>query len=97
MSTNSEKIEIKGMLITTKYALEDEVYVLHNNKIYKAVITTVTKTEVVKDIVGKYFPDKQETYGLTLTKNGFKLTRTNNVGELFDTVEELLENIEILE
>lgn len=82
----------------TNYELKDEVYILHNNKIYKAVVETITKTEVIEGIApNKFFPEAQESYGLRLKTSGIRLTRTNNVGELYDTAVEVLNSIKILE
>tara|TARA_R110000772_G_scaffold41887_2_gene97773 strand:- start:586 stop:864 length:279 start_codon:yes stop_codon:yes gene_type:complete len=92
MSTTPELIKANfRSLMQTKYKLEDEVYTLHNNKIYKCVIEAITKTEISKDC--KYTKE-QETY--TLRIEGGRLTRTNNAGEIFETVEEVLNNIKII-
>tara|TARA_R110002111_G_scaffold130106_1_gene194935 strand:- start:117 stop:371 length:255 start_codon:yes stop_codon:yes gene_type:complete len=81
----------------TKYELKDEVYVLHNNSIYRAKVETVTKTEVIEGGSTKGFPEAQETYGLKLIKGEMRITRTNNVGDLYVTVEEVLNSIKIIE
>ena len=79
--------------MTTKFNLDDVVYILYNGKINKVKITSITKTEVTKN--NKY-ETEQETYGLELP-NGNRLVRSNNGNDLYTSIEELLNNIEIVE
>ena len=83
------------MKIDTKYTIGDEVFLLHKNKIYKALIEGVTKTTLSEVLIKSNHVSEQETYHLKI--KGGRLYTTNNVGQLYKTKLDLLEDIKIIE
>ena len=83
------------MVLKTKYDIGDVVFILHNNKINMGTIDGVTKTTLSKNLKKTNHTQEQETYHIKI-KNGVLCT-TNNVNHLYESIEELLINIELVE
>lgn len=99
MSKNPEVPALQGQVLVTKYKMGDHLFGMLNDRIVEGIVVGITKGEIALDKKGEplmtsTYEKVQETYTLS-TRTGL-WTRTNNVDDLYLSIEELKENIKII-
>lgn len=99
MSTNPEKAELNGEMLITKFKINDKVFAMFNDRIVECEVLAVSKNKVATDdkgnpLISSNLQGIEETYTLK-TPTGM-WTRTNNVNDLYVSVEALKEDLKII-